>query len=372
MNTKKENDKKRVGIISIHYGVNFGSSLQAFALSNYIKNRYGFGVEIINYIPPRYRFSRLYKISLKNGFNELLHKIIRYIRYYFVDNKYKRFLSNISRVSPVLYTTKEAELRYQNYDYLIAGSDQIWNSDYNEGIDTMYYLGFAHEHTKKIAYAASMGKTEFTKKEWDLQKQLLKDFFRISYREKNMLSLMETHGILGGQLVLDPTFLLTSENWSRIQKKPTDCPTDFLLMYFLDTDSQDLLNCAYKIAQQKGLKTVLICNGRKSRFKNIDYIAANLTPDYYIWLFRNANYIVTNSFHGVSFSINLAKQFSVFRRDKYNSRLESILSLMELTDRYITIDEYSSAFAMIDYSNVNRKKQELREKSIQFLDEALS
>ena len=143
-------------------------------------------------------------------------------------------------------------------------------------------------------------------------------------------------------------------------------------MYFLDTDSQDLLNCAYKIAQQKGLKTVLICNGRKSRFKNIDYIAANLTPDYYIWLFRNANYIVTNSFHGVSFSINLAKQFSVFRRDKYNSRLESILSLMELTDRYITIDEYSSAFAMIDYSNVNREKQELRERSIQFLDEALS
>ena len=362
-------NEKKVGIISIHYGVNFGSALQAYALFWFISTRYKCNVEIINYIPPRYRFSRLYKLSISSGINHTLHELVRNVRYYYVDSKYKRYLSKLARISPIIHSTNEAEQRYKNFDYLVAGSDQIWNSDYNEGVDSMYYLSFASNKTRKIAYAASAGKTEFSNDEWEMQKKLLKDFYKLSYREGNMLALMESHGIMGGQLVLDPTYLLASNEWIKLGTKPQRCPLNYLLMYFLDTDSQEIIECAHSIAEKKGLQTVLICNGRKKRIKNVDYVAANLTPDYYIWLFSNAKYVVTNSFHGVSFSINLEKQFSVLRRDKYNSRLDSILELMELTNRYITVKNYKNAFVDIDYDNVTSKKEYLKKQSIAFLDE---
>lgn len=364
-------EKKKVGIISIHYGVNFGSSLQAYALSKFIEDRYDYIVEIINYIPPRYRFSQLYRISFEDGIKKTIHKIVRDIRYYNLDKKYKKFLSCHTHVSPVIHDSEDAALRYKDFDFIVAGSDQIWNSDYNKGIDPMYYLCFASNKSRKISYAASAGKTDFTQSEWELQKDLLKDYFMISYREQYMTELMEAHGIKNGKLVLDPTYLYSSGEWGRLQKKPKKCPDKFLLMYFLDTDSPELLECANKIAKQKELKTVLICNGRKGRFNNIDYEAANLTPDYYIWLFRKAEYIVTNSFHGVSFSINMQKQFSAIKRERYNSRLDSILGLMGLTNRYIDIDDYKGAFTSINYEGVNLRKQGLLEKSVEFLDEAL-
>ena len=269
-NSIKRNERsKLVGIISIHYGVNFGSSLQAYALSSFIAERYSFKTEIINYIPVRYRFSRLYKISANDGPKKIAHKLVGNIRHYMNDRKYKKFLSKKANVSPVIFDHKEAKERYKNYDYLIAGSDQIWNSDYNEGVDPMYYLSFASKKTRKIAYAASAGKTEFSKDEWEIQRNLLKDFHKLSYREINMLELMESHGIMGGQLVLDPTYLLSANDWSKLKRRPKGCPSKYLLMYFLDTDSQEIIDCARNIAELKGLKTVLIFNGRKGKIKPI-------------------------------------------------------------------------------------------------------
>ena len=372
MSNLNEAEKKKVGIISIHYGVNFGSSLQAYALSHFIENRYHYSVEIINYIPPRYRYSRLFAFSRNDSLKGIFHKIIRYTRFYIVNMNYKKFLSKLSDVSPEIYSIEDASLRYKDYNYLLAGSDQIWNSDYNEGVDSMYYLSFASQNTKKIAYAASIGKTDFTQQEWSLQAQMLETFYQISYREDFMVDLMESHGIRNGQLVLDPTFLLKPDEWKKLELKPKGCPNKYLLIYLLDTDSIEFIQCAIEIAKQKELETVLICNGRKNRYKNINYTAANLTPNYYIWLFKHAEYIVTNSFHGVAFSINMEQQFSAIKRDKYNGRLDSILKIMGLTERYITIDNISSAFKKIDYEMVNKKKQIMIEKSVMFLDNALT
>ena len=363
--------KKKVGIISIHYGVNFGSALQAYALAHYIEDNYGYYSEVINYIPARYRFKKLYKLP-NYSINTILHWIVGSIRHFRRDFIFKSFLKKVVCVSPAIYSETKARERYANYDFLIAGSDQIWNSDYNEGIDPMYYLSFSGDHTHKIAYAASAGKTLFSDDEWELQKEYLKSFSSISYREKSMISLMEDHGIFGGELVLDPTFLFTASQWSLIEKKPTKCPNDYyLLIYLIDTDSQEMLNIAKSIARKMNLKTVIICSGRKSHFSDFDYIANNLNPRHFLWLFRNASYIVTNSFHGVSFSINFEKQFVCFKRDKYNSRLDSILETMSLNDRYITFDNYYNAYVSIDYSRIRETKTQLIDKSKIFIDNSL-
>ena len=178
--------KEKVGIISIHYGVNFGSALQAIALSQYLKQNFEFEcVDVINYIPKRFkRINRLKNIS-GHGAKYFMHGLIRMSRFEKTNKKYISYLKENISVSKPIYSMREAKAEFGDYDYLIAGSDQIWNSEYNQGIDEMYYLGFASENTTKIAYAASCGKEEYSDTDWDKIRKLLETFSAISLREKS-------------------------------------------------------------------------------------------------------------------------------------------------------------------------------------------
>lgn len=366
--------KKRIGVISIHYGVNFGSSLQAIALQHYLRKRDSeLYVEVINYIPPRFTLKSRIAAVCKGSLSSIAHKAIRFMRFQTNNGRYKRYLSQNATVSPALYNMKQLENRYKGFDCLIAGSDQIWNSDYNRSVDPAYFLRFASEGTRKIAYAASCGKDSFTDDEWEKIREYTSDFSAIGMRESSAVKMMADAGVQGCQFVLDPTFLLDRNGWSKYERKDPDCPSDYLLLYFLDTDGSDIIRLAKNIARQKTLKTVLIVNGRSKKTREgygVDYVAYNKTPDVYIWLFRNASYIVTNSFHGVSFSINMERQFVAVKRDKYNTRLDSILGAMGLLDRYIGTDE-TTLKDDIDYTEVNGRKAELYEKSTSFLDKAI-
>lgn len=366
--------KKKIGVISIHYGVNFGSSLQAIALQRYLREkdpeRY---VEVINYIPPRFTLKRRIAAVCSGSLSSIAHNAVRFMRFQENNRKYKQYLSQNATVSPALYNMEQLRSRYRDYDCLIAGSDQVWNSDYNQSVDPAYFLRFASKGTKKIAYAASCGKDSFTQAEWEKIREYTSDFSAIGMRESSAVKMMEDAGIPGCQFVLDPTFLYDRNGWSQFERKDPECPSDYLLLYFLDTDGSDIIRLAKNIARQKNLKTVLIVNGRSKKTREgygVDYVAYNKTPDVYIWLFRNASYIVTNSFHGVSFSINMERQFVAVKRDKYNARLDSILGAVGLLDRYIGTDE-TTLKEDIDYTEVNRKKAALYEKSTSFLDQAI-
>ena len=366
--------KKKIGVISIHYGVNFGSSLQAIALQRYLREkdpeRY---VEVINYIPPRFTLKRRIAAVCSGSLSSIAHKAVRFMRFQENNRKYKQYLSQNATVSPALYNMEQLRSRYRDYDCLIAGSDQVWNSDYNQSVDPAYFLRFASKGTKKIAYAASCGKDSFTQAEWEKIREYTSDFSAIGMRESSAVKMMEDAGIPGCQFVLDPTFLYDRNGWSQFERKDPEGPSDYLLLYFLDTDGSDIIRLAKNIARKKNLKTVLIVNGRSKKTREgygVDYVAYNKTPDVYIWLFRNASYIVTNSFHGVSFSINMERQFVAVKRDKYNARLDSILGAVGLLDRYIGTDE-TTLKEDIDYTEVNRKKAALYEKSTSFLDQAI-
>lgn len=359
----------KIGIISIHYGVNFGSLLQAYALPKYLKSIYPEAeTEVINYIPPRYRFRRLYTYNGGKGLKKHIGWTLRTIQYFINDSRYKRFLSGITTVSPAIYDSNSARKRYGDYDYLIAGSDQIWNSDYNQGFDPMYYLKFGNNNTQKIAYAASCGKNEFSDEEWANIKESLSSFSNISVRESSTVQVMRQNGI-DCQFVLDPTYLLTPDEWSKLEKNE-NIKEPFLLIYLLGVDGRDIIKWAKKIAEQRNLKTVLIANGPAIKKYDVDFTMWNKTPDSYIWLFRNASYVVTNSFHGTSFSINMERQFVVFKRDKYNSRIDSILGAMGLEDRCVTLSD-DEMLPEIDYIKVNKKKYGLLVESKRFIKEAL-
>lgn len=359
----------KIGIISIHYGVNFGSALQAYALPHYLETHYeNVKTEIINYIPQRYLFRNKYHFNPKQGLKKTIGWTARSLQFFINDIHYVQFLNKHTNISPKLYDMETAKIRYHDYDLLIAGSDQIWNSDYNQGYDPMYYLDFASDSTKKISYAASCGKDSFEQEEWNKMMQSLESFDAISLREYSMKDTMKNAGV-SCQFVLDPTFLLSSQEWQQLEKKEF-INEPFLLIYLLDVEGSDIIEYAKKIAEERNLKTVLIANGPTYKKYNVDYVMWNKTPDSYIWLFRNASFVVTNSFHGTSFSINLEKQFIVLKREKYNSRIDSILYVMGLEDRCVFVNERVS-FEDINYDIVNEKKNKLIQQSKDFLDKEI-
>ncbi len=365
---------KKIGIISIHYGVNFGSSLQAIALQQYLRKRDPeLYVEVINYIPPRFKLKQRIRDLFGGGLSSTAHNVVRFTRFQGNNRRYKRFLSENANVSPPLYTTEELRKRYRDYDCLITGSDQVWNSEYNQGVDPAYFLGFATEETKKIAYAASCGKKGFTAEEWKAIRELLSDFEAISLRESSAVQMMAEGGVPGCRFVLDPTFLFGRDDWGAYEKADPECPEKFLLMYILDTDGKEIIELGKRIARKKGLKTVIVVNGRSKKTLEsygVDHVAYNKTPDTYIWLFRHASYVVTNSFHGVSFSINMERQFIALKRDKFNSRLDSILGATGLLDRYAEASD-TAIKNDIDYTEVNRRKAALLKESAAFLMDSI-
>lgn len=360
--------KEKIGIISIHYGVNFGSALQAIALSRYLKDTFKYeSVDVINYIPKRFRkINRLKNIS-GHGAKHFFHGLVRMYRFEKTNRKYVSYLKENTSVSKPIYSMKEAKAEFGDYGNLIAGSDQIWNSEYNQGIDEMYYLGFASEGTTKIAYAASCGKEEYSDEDWNKIRRLLGDFSAISLREKSSVKMMEEHGIRNCKFVLDPTFLFGPSEWKNYEKEITKCPKEYLLIYFLDTRGEDIVKLAKKIAVSKGLRTVLIRPVYSKINYDVDMVVSDITPDKYIWLFRNASFVVTNSFHGVSFSINMERQFVALKRDKYNSRLDNIMNVMGLSDRFVTPETEEWIESDINYSEVNKIKSELLKSSKEFL-----
>ena len=179
--------------------------------------------------------------------------------------------------------------------------------------------------------------------------------------------MMEEHGIRNCKFVLDPTFLFGPSEWKNYEKEITKCPKEYLLIYFLDTRGEDIVKLAKKIAVSKGLRTVLIRPVYSKINYDVDMVVSDITPDKYIWLFRNASFVVTNSFHGVSFSINMERQFVALKRDKYNSRLDNIMNVMGLSDRFVTPETEEWIESDINYSEVNKIKSELLKSSKEFL-----
>ena len=361
----------KVGIITIHYGVNYGSALQAYALTKFLNDK-GYEAEIINYIPERYRVLP-YFATTKNSL--IINTLYIIIRFPFLFLQRKVFSDFIKENIPIskLYKTKDELYNTSNkYDVYITGSDQVWNIDYNGDTQELYYLSFAPKNSIKIACSASFGKASITdKKDIEIIGKTLKDFKAISVREDTGLKILCEAGISNALHTVDPIFLYNKDMWMEQFGFQNLILQPYILIYALDNEEDRLIKYAHRIATTKGYKVALISfDNRRRNKKNVDYCFYNKSPEYFINLFSNAEYIVTNSFHGVAFSINFEKQFIAVSRKAYNTRIESILKMFNLKSRLIERNkdlELDIALREINYSNIHFKIEEQREKLKKFL-----
>ncbi len=358
----------RVGTITFHTALNFGAVLQTYALYRIIKEK-GNDVRVIDYksefnekrfAPKSFKYfcnpRTIYNILFRNGYEI-------YYKDGFVD-----FLHNHLQLTSTLHKEDLPKLNGE-FDIFITGSDQIWNLACTEGDDT-YYLPFVLDSKKKNSYAASIGYNKIPESSKDRYRSLMKDFNHISVREESGVEIVKELTGINAELVLDPTMLLNKEQWESIADySKVPAINKYLLLYVMAEDKV-LIKEALKFAKEHGMKVVYISQ-RFFKLANAINIR-NISPEQWLGLFLKAEAIATNSFHGLVFSINFNCQFITryIPRSIANSRMETILNLLDLHSRRIDSETYNVANA-INYYIPNIKLTSWRNKSLQYLDKVL-
>ena len=368
--------KNRVGIITLHRVVNYGSVLQTYALQEKIK-QLGYIPEVIDYYPERLTKIGMLK-RIKNKGEKYKKSIIirnsaRMIIYPSYIKRFKTFFSFLDKYVNMTKKTYKDEESINNevfdYDIYCTGSDQVWNSGWNEKIDHPYFLTFAPENKKKIAYSASFGKSNLDENEIDETKEMLSRYDSISVREKSGVDIIKKLGISNVVNVVDPTLLLTGNEWRKISSQRYK-EKKYILVYNLNRNKK-IDNYAKKLSELTGLKIVYLSYQLHEFYKKGKMVCNPKVEDF-ISLIDNASYVITDSFHATAFSLNLNTQFIIVYPGKYSTRLQSVLELLNLENR-VAKDENDLGIVnnKIDYKIVNKKMELMRKESMDWLKNSL-
>ncbi len=376
---------KKIALLTWFDNNNYGSALQAFALKHTLDK---FGIcDVINYKT----HSDKYKLSdLKTGENRkiIFEKCITKICVVFLKRKYTNYIIEkrkkfVTFFSDYLYLEKpqlaKSELKKltNKYDYFVCGSDQVWSP---LRYDSSFYLDFAGTKNK-ISYAPSFGVDNvkvFDTKTEEIKKNLL-DFNNISVREDSGKNIVKK--LIGKDVpvCLDPTLLLSREEWSDFAKaSKKNNAKDYLYCLFLG-DYKLHRKSFSDISSLLKLPVFLHSYNRKDYFSKFNHFNG-LGPSEFVNSIKNANFVCTDSFHAAVFSIIFHKPFVLYKRfsdgDKgsQNTRVINLLQMLDLSERLdLEVNKKTTKEDLlnINYQKVDSKLDALREKSFDYLTNAL-
>ena len=365
----------KVDIITLHRVTNFGSMLQTYATQRSIE-KLGYETEVIDFVPEGLSFKRA---CFPRNDAPLVKKLIKFLPL-LVVNTFQFIILN-AFIRKYIHLSNQSFRRFSELnkasidaDIYLSGSDQVWNTQNNNPSDDYkaYFLGFTPRNKLRVAYAGSFGKNSFSEGESSVIKEYLSRYNYISVREDEGLKILEQFGIYSGLHVLDPTLLLTGEEWRQFVSKKKAPKSGYVFVYNLNRNAM-LKQVAKAVADEKGLRIVNFAdsldfiNGATNRFFNtaLDFINHVAFADY----------VVTDSFHGTAFSLNLNRQVIVVRAPRYNTRIESLLRLAGLLDVRL-VDSVDAGLKVsrepIDYGKVNVILDDARRVSYGFLEKALN
>jgi hypothetical protein len=318
----------KIGILTLPLSRNYGGILQAFALHRYLTDL-GHNVHLIDRRLPREG------VSLKEKMSDLLYEHI-------IETNTRRFAKRkISPRTQPIYDDLSLKSAVKDFDAVIVGSDQVWRLDYSGPIALNLFLDFVeNDEVKRISYAASFGLETWnhSKKITEKIGKLLKRFHAVSVREDAAVKLCKSTFDVNSEQTLDPTLLLHKDDYIKlIDEKKSQSQDKVLTTYILD-ESAEKMNIIEQVAQRKSLTPRSINVKERFTINKFWKIADCVYPDVSNWLngFKVANFVITDSFHGVVFSIIFKKQFiAIGNIDRGLARFKSILNLFGLSNRLI-------------------------------------
>lgn len=341
----------KIGILTYHRAENYGALLQAYATMAYLRSM-GHEVSFVDYWPQYHSdyFSlfpiRIYnKRNIKGRVAMLLRFVLwgipRYIRKY-------RLLAFIHKHLGLpqhpLYIGDNCKTN--EYDLVVYGSDQIWRKQNLDGVgfDSWYFGSDNVQSKRKVVYAGSMGAISLNSEDESYVLQQMNHFDSLSVREKDLQDFLFSKGI-ESQLVCDPVFLLSKEEWFKVAS-PSHNNKKYILFYNLlnSQESVDFANC---LSHKTGLPIIEINKVlTPSRFISRRYVSC-ASVGRFLGLIKDAEYVVSNSFHGVAFSIIFEKRFYAVGMGERANRVLSLLDVIRCENRYIY-----HANSPVDYKTV--------------------
>ncbi|WP_342243430.1 polysaccharide pyruvyl transferase family protein [Pseudomonas sp. OTU5201] len=365
----------KIALVTIHNTNNYGAIFQAFALQ-VVLSRFG-EVEIVDY--DNRHVSRSFDlIRFKLSFHGVLgagKDFFRLLPRRRVINSFKAFISNNMRLTK---TCSASELKKGGagfFDCYVAGSDQIWNPacvSPDSILDPVYFLDFCPAGARKISYASSLGAYVFSDQEKLKLKEYLQGFSAVAVRERGAQLLLQE--VLGRKVdhVLDPTLLLSKEEWLKsvgLTKERRD-KEKYILLYTVPKVSlvRDVVDY---FSEKIGLRVITIDQGLSAGAR-VDKHIRDAGPLDFIRLFSEAEFVITDSFHGVCFSLNFGKPFVAVSPGKYVNRIESLLSLVGLEDRLVkSVADFADFSVDIDFKLAHEKLLAARGASLAVLSTSL-
>ena len=366
----------RTGLITFHFAHHYGAQLQAYATMKAIQGL-GHGCEIIDYrLPHTVRTNQLFKKSgsVRDMVSDA-HTALHYPPFRRRFDRFEAFVEQEMALSPKRYSCfAELAADPPTYDVYVAGSDQIWNPFIFEDrqFDPSFLLAFAKEG-RKIAYAPSFGVPELPEDKAEELKNYTASFSALSVREKQGQVLMERCTGRQARVVLDPTLLLRREDWARLAAPPRE-NKPYILCYFV-SDPGEAAPYALALSERTGLPIVQLAGARR-KIPGCKELVFDAGPKEFLGLFQNADYVVTNSFHGAVFSLQFGRPFFTSMSPKERaeptfSRIYSLLSRLGCTDRIIGLDTTAAVDADMDYNSINARLEEARTDSLAYLKAAI-
>ena len=325
----------KLGIITFHRATNYGAVLQTYALTKYL-NDIGFETEVIDYRDNR--VDNEYKLFPKKS---SVKRIIKDILYFPIKNKknkkFEEFRQSKIKISKQKYNNETLKNSEKKYDYFITGSDQVFNYKLTD-FDKNYFLDFVKENNKKVSYAASLGMDSIPDDKKEEYKSLLSKFSKISIREQQNKEMIEDLINKKVEVNIDPSFLISKDEWQKIAKKPKE--ENYILIFVMQRN-KSIFEFAEKFSKETNCRIIYIANDYKRIVKG--KYKYNLSPEEWLGYFKYAKYVVTNSFHGLAFSILFEKNFYIELQKKpatANARMNNLLKKFKLEDRKIENGKY--------------------------------
>ena len=260
---------------------------------------------------------------------------------------------------------------FYGYDICVSGSDQIWNPVYH-GVSPYYYLDFVPHGVKKISYASSFGNYKFNNSYANERiADYLTSFSSVSVRESYSVSQLKSNCNINAQAVLDPTLLITKDEWAARLDIKVSNRKPYVLVYCLG-NRRKIYKFAKKIAKQLNMDLIIIgfsfIFDFSRKTSRIEY-KSSIGPKDFIELFLGASFVVTNSFHGTAFSVNFnVPFFSVVSQT--SERVRAFLETVNLSDR-IVFDCEKCEYSDVDFTQANKILEDERDRSIRYLKEAV-
>ena len=331
-----ENNKK-IGLLTFHTPDNYGAVYQAFALQHYISKELAENIEIIDFCTPKHlKAYSIFKKKSNNPIKDLLHRLITATKYLQLKKKkrlFEQFRKNYLKLSKKRYKSEDEFLAHTDmYDTYIVGSDQVFNPR-NEYLKA-YYLAFEKRGKRKIAYAPSFGISNFNDEITARILPYLKDFDSLSCREKQGAEYLSR--IMGEDVpaVVDPVFLIDKEAWEKVAVTPQE-KEKYIFVYDL-CGGEKLISIAKSIAKQKNLKVICATGRIINNYKGVD-TRFDIGPAEMLGYINNAEYVVTDSFHGTSLSLVMQKKVITYIALPHAaSRITSITEFLGTSNQVVT------------------------------------